>query len=153
MVAAFEKGPRRVSRAVAGVQIALIVKRPSPGQWSVQEVLAHLADNAIVAAWRIRLVLAQDNPALTPYDEKAWAWPYRGIQPKDSLATLRLLRRTTADILRRIPAEAWQRTTYHPERGAITLQDLVAAQVNHIDEHLRQIAETKRHIHAYRSFE
>ena len=135
-----------VSRAVAGIPSALIAKRPSPGQWSVQEVLAHLADNAIVASWRIRMVLAQGNPTLTTYDEEAWAWAYRGIQPRDSLAILRLPRRTTADLLHRISAGAWQRTAYQPERGVTTLQDIVVAQVNHIEEQLRKIAETKRYL-------
>ena len=146
LVAAFERGPRRLARAVSGLPRALLGRRPAPQAWSVQEVLAHLADNAVVAAWRMRLVLAQDDPPLTPYDQDAWAWPYQHASAQESLATLRLLRRTAAGLLRRAPASAWQKAGFHPEQGRRTLRDLVQGQIDHLDEHVGQIAEIKRKI-------
>ena len=50
------------------------IRRPeAPGKWSLCQVLRHLADSEIVWGWRIRLVLAQDRPPLTGYDQDAWA--------------------------------------------------------------------------------
>lgn len=146
LIDAFEKGPRRLARAISSLPSALMSKRPTPDEWSVREVLAHLADNAIVAAWRIRLVLAQDNPTLQPYDGDAWAWPYRHLLPRESLATLRLLRRTTGDLLRRAPPGAWERVGQHPELGPRTLRQLVEGQLNHLDEHIAQIVDIKRRL-------
>ena len=146
LVESFQSGPKRVATVTKGLPRSLIIKRPSPNEWSIQEVLAHLADNAIAASWRIRLVLAEMNPPLTAYDQNAWAWPYRHVRPQDALSTLRLLRRTTAVILQRIPEDAWQRTGNHEQRGSVTLRDLVVAQVSHVDQLLTQIVEAKRRL-------
>lgn len=143
---AFERAPRRLARAVSSLPGALLVKRPSPNEWSAQEVLAHLADNALVAAWRIRLALAQDNITLIPYNQDAWAWPYRHILAKDSLATFRLLQRTTAGLLRRAPAGAWDRAAIHPEQGPRTVRQLVEGQLSHLEQHLAQLADIKRRL-------
>ena len=144
LTAVFEKGADDIAQAASGLASRLMTQRPDPDQWAAREVLAHLADNAIVAAWRIRLVLAQEGPVLASYDQDAWAWPYRDSSPDDSLATLRLLRSTTAALLRRLPPEGWHRTGDHEERGAVTLRDLVLAQVSHVEEHLAQIKEIIR---------
>ena len=71
LIKTFENGPQRFSRTISGLSSAQLTKRPSTKEWSIQEVLAHMADNAIFAAWRLRWVIAEDNPTLVPYDEKA----------------------------------------------------------------------------------
>ena len=45
----------------------------------------------IVGAWRIRAVLAEDNVALQPYDQNAWATAFRYAETPaaDSVATFR----------------------------------------------------------------
>ena len=57
-----------------------------------------------------------------------------------------MLRRTTADVLRRAPAKAWTREAVHPERGVVTLRDLVQTQLDHNEEHLRQVREIKKRL-------
>ena len=46
---------------------------PNAGKWSIAQVLRHLADSDLVWGWRLRLILAQDRPTLTGYDQDAWA--------------------------------------------------------------------------------
>jgi hypothetical protein len=51
-----------------------VLRRPeAPGEWSVAEVLQHLADSDLITGYRIRLMLAQDNPPIPGYDQDAWA--------------------------------------------------------------------------------
>src|SRR5690349_4161793 len=52
-------------------------RAPGPGRWSVAQILAHLADAEVVAAWRLRSVLAQDAVALQPFDQNVWAEAFR----------------------------------------------------------------------------
>jgi hypothetical protein len=113
-------------------------------------VVAHLADSALASSWRIRLMLAEDSPTLSAFDQDAWTWPYSRIEPRDALATLSMLRRDTALLLRLAPTKSWQRTGYHEERGKVTVRDLVERQINHIEEHLAQIRSIKRELSAPR---
>src|SRR5689334_13827509 len=73
-----------------------VLARPeAPGKWSMGQVLAHLADSDLVWGWRLRLILAQDRPSLTGYDQDAWAegLGYADIDPRDSVAMFSVLRK------------------------------------------------------------
>ena len=49
----------------------------------------------------------------------------------------------TADLLRRLPKEAWDRTGIHSERGKMTLRDLVANYAEHWEHHLKFIKQKR----------
>ena len=51
-----------------------VLSRPeAPGRWSAVEIIQHLVDSEVAWAWRFRLVLSQDRPVLTGYDQDAWS--------------------------------------------------------------------------------
>ena len=69
-----------------------VLSRPeAPGRWSAVEIIQHLADSEVAWAWRFRLVLSQDRPVLTGYDQDAWAalFKYRDARVEDALKQLR----------------------------------------------------------------
>jgi hypothetical protein len=39
----------------------------------ILQILQHLGDSEVVSGWRIRLILAEDRPQLTGYDQDLWA--------------------------------------------------------------------------------
>src|ERR687897_747230 len=87
--------PLAAAKAVDGLS-AVQLKRPeAPGKWSIAQVLRHLADSDVVWGWRMRLILAQDRPVLTGYDQDLWAdrLHYADADPAETLETLRVLRR------------------------------------------------------------
>ncbi|MGH9779267.1 MAG: DinB family protein, partial [Candidatus Acidiferrales bacterium] len=43
--------PARLERGVRGLSKAQLTRRPRPGKWSIQEILAHLADTELVYGW------------------------------------------------------------------------------------------------------
>ncbi|HEX6373507.1 MAG TPA: DinB family protein, partial [Longimicrobium sp.] len=47
--------PATLAALLAAVPPALCARRPAPEKWSIQEVVAHLADDELVGAYRIRL--------------------------------------------------------------------------------------------------
>src|ERR1043166_4556351 len=65
--------PAALHRAMDGLSQAQLVKPEMPQKWSIRHVLQHLADSELVWGWRLRLVLAQDRPVLTGYDQDLWA--------------------------------------------------------------------------------
>src|SRR5438067_1942149 len=59
--------------AFDGVDERAVSTPEAPGKWSMRKVARHLADSEIVWGWRLRLVLGQDRPQITGYDQDAWA--------------------------------------------------------------------------------
>ena len=59
---------KKLARLIQNVPPTKLRKRPAPDKWSVNEILAHLADVEIAAGFRLRLILgrpALPSPPLT----------------------------------------------------------------------------------------
>jgi hypothetical protein len=50
----------------------LLDRRPTEGEWSALECIAHMLDAEIVASGRYRWILAHDQPELIGYDQDLW---------------------------------------------------------------------------------
>lgn len=120
--------------------------KPGPEHWSIHENVVHVADCDIVFAERIRRVVAEPGGLLAAIDENQWAralhYPAQSFEA--SLALLRALRATTADLLRHAPAGAWEQTGMHNEKGPQTLEWIVGYAADHVHYHLRTIAKRRR---------
>lgn len=115
--------------------------RPTPGEWSVRQIVAHLADSEMVGSYRFRKVMAEDNPTIEWYDEKAWAekLDYAKRKYSNSLETFRRIRAESYELLRELPDETWQRPGVHSKNGPMTLLDLLKMYAEHAEGHARQI--------------
>jgi uncharacterized damage-inducible protein DinB len=128
-------------RAVAGLSPGQLRQPEQPGKWSIAQILAHLADGDVVWAWRMRLILAQDRPPLTGYDQDLWAQRlhYDEADPAESLDLFGHLRRANLRLLARASAEDLKRVGVHVERGEESLEHLLRLYAGHDLLHLRQI--------------
>jgi hypothetical protein len=133
--------PAAAARAVEGVAPARLRTPEAPGKWSVVQVLQHLADSDLVWGWRMRLILAQDRPALTGYDQDLWAdrLHYADADPAQALETLRVLRRGNLALIERATPEDLARVGVHSERGEESAGYLIGLYAGHDLLHLRQI--------------
>lgn len=139
LIDAYEAAALRPRAAVAGLTPAELTARPGPGDWSIQEVILHLADSDAIAVDRMKRMLTEDDPPLLYADEKAYAarlFPH-AQSLDDALTLLETGRRQWARVLRLLPDEAFLRTGRHNRRGTVTVGGLVADYVAHIDDHLR----------------
>lgn len=60
--------------------------RPEPAEWSVVELIGHLADAELASSMRYRWILAENEPDLLPYDQDLWANRFHSIdEPLDAL--------------------------------------------------------------------
>ncbi len=144
-----DRHPVDVLRATAGRLDASLrgltdedVRRPeAPGKWSVCQVLRHLADCEVVWGWRIRLVLAQDRPTLTGFDQDAWAerLRYNEADPVAALKEFRVVRDGNLRLVDNLSSEDLQRVGVHVERGEQSLETMLKLQAGHDLAHLRQI--------------
>src|SRR5215218_9255831 len=112
-----------------------------PSRWSVGEILAHLADAEVVAAWRFRSVLAQDAIALQPFDQNVWAdaFKYAEVDAADSLRLFDVNRTATLALVRRVDPARHSHHGMHAERGRESIEHLLHLYAGHDLNHLSQV--------------
>jgi hypothetical protein len=113
-----------------------------PGKnWSIQEVLWHLADSEIHASIRFRQALAEPNTTLVAWDQEKWgaAPPYRKLDAKNALEVFFALRKANIAFLKRVPKKAWGNKVRHPQYGVRTLEGLVVMNAWHVHNHIGQM--------------
>jgi hypothetical protein len=130
------------TRAVEGLTAQQLRKPEAPGKWSIAQVLQHLADSDLVWGWRLRLILAQDRPSLTGYDQDLWAerLHYADADAGQALEQLRVLRRGNLGLIDRATPQDLKRVGVHSERGEESVEYLCGLYAGHDLLHLRQIA-------------
>ncbi|MFI5213811.1 MAG: DinB family protein [Gemmatimonadales bacterium] len=144
-VAVQAKTVGRLRVAIAGLSATALDRPESPGKWSVAQVIRHLADSEVVCGWRLRLVLSQDRPAVTGYDQDAWVLRLRGAYPDvaSSLAVLDALRGSHLRLLRSLKPDEWAREGVHVERGPESVSMMAQLYAGHDLAHLNQIERIK----------
>ena len=137
----FRRGPELMAVILTGVFGEEEDYIPAPGKWSIRQLIAHVADTEIVAAGRLRQVIAEDNPTLVPFDQNAWVerLDYARRKPKQSLESFRRLRAENYELLKGLDEAAYERTGRHTERGPLSLRQMLELFSNHAESHARQI--------------
>jgi hypothetical protein len=130
-----------LARAVATLTPEQIKTPEMPGKWSIAAVLRHLADTDVVWGWRMRLILAQDRPAITGFDQDLWAerLDYANADPNESLETFAVLRRDNLRLIERATPADLERVGVHAERGEESAGYMVRLYAGHDLMHLAQI--------------
>src|SRR5215217_4715227 len=87
------------------------------GGWTVKQLVHHVADSHMNAYIRFKLGLTEDNPAIKPYDEAAWAKlsDTENLPFNLSLTILHAVHARWVEILKNVKEEEWNRTVFHPE--------------------------------------
>lgn len=140
--------PAAAARAVAGLSTAQLAWPEAEGKWSLREVLRHLADSEIVWGWRLRLVLGQERPTLTGYDQDAWSsrLRYAASDPDESLEEFAVLRRGNLRLLAGASPDDLNRVGVHSERGDESVAHMIRLYAGHDILHLRQLERVRRAI-------
>ncbi len=135
----YAAGGSLLAYAVQGLTSEQEKARPGPGAWSIAELAAHLADSDLVAADRMKRVIAEDEPALLAFDENAWIERLgsREMSVEEAVNLFAANRHWMSQILRRLPEADFARVGIHSENGRMTLASLVATYANHLDHHLK----------------
>jgi uncharacterized damage-inducible protein DinB len=134
--------PAGVRQALDGLNAAQVSTPEKPGKWSMRQVVRHLADAEIVWGWRLRLVLAQDRPTLTGYDQDLWAerLRYADANVDEALEEFTVLRRGHLRLLGAASADDLRRIGVHAERGEESVGHLMRMYAGHDLLHLAQLA-------------
>lgn len=133
--------PKKLAKLIKGVPAAKLKKRPAPEKWSVQEILAHLADAEIVGSWRLRSILGAPGTPIQAFDQDAWvtATHYAKRDPRLALEQFRVLREANLAMYKSLQPEQWKHYGMHSERGEETIEHIVRMFAGHDLNHLAQI--------------
>ncbi len=133
--------PAALAAAVAGLTDAQLDTPYRPDGWTPRQIVHHLADSHMNAYTRFKLGVTEEHPTIKPYDEKSWAETVDGKSaPVDtSLAVIDGLHRRWVQFLRSLDGKAFARTVVHPDRGPMTLIDLLQLYAWHGRHHAAHI--------------
>jgi DinB superfamily len=133
--------PQRLSALVSGLSDPVLNSRPAPSKWSIREIVAHLADDELVGAYRVRLILSAPATEIQAFDQDVWAETgrYASSDLGLSLSLFRDLRLANLSLLRTLREEEWTRFGVHAERGRESIRDIAAYYAGHDLNHFMQI--------------
>ncbi len=144
-----DSDPRDVLNGTAGMLRATVEGVPhehlripeSDDKWSVADVVQHLADSEIVWTWRLRLVLAEEQPQLTGYDQDAWARSFgrRPVNINRVITLFETVRNANLDLLDGLEEQDFDRVGVHVERGEESVRHMIRLYAGHDLVHLQQI--------------
>jgi hypothetical protein len=140
------KAPDTLAALIEGLSAEDLGRRPTPQKWSIREIVAHLADDELVGAYRIRLILSAPGTPIQAFDQDVWAQRYSASDVKESLAVYRILRHENLKLMRSLNAEEWDLFGVHAERGVESLRDIAIYFAGHDINHFRQIASILRQL-------
>jgi hypothetical protein len=133
--------PKKLESLIKKLDRRQMAKRPAPGQWSVAEIMAHLADTELVISWRLRQTLTSNGTPIQAYDQDAWAntFNYGRRDPKVSLNTFRMLRENNLALLKTVSKDKLENYGQHQERGKESVTQVIRMVAGHDLNHIQQI--------------
>jgi len=123
---------------LGGATSEAISARPSSGQWSAHENLAHLARHHRVFLDRLQLILTENAPRLARYRaEEDSNWPeWSALSTEEVLNRLGTLRREIVNVVNGLSPAETTRIGIHPLFGEMSLALWVEFFLLHEAHHL-----------------
>lgn len=140
--------PEKLRRELLDFSPREMKKRPAPGKWSVQEILAHLADvEKVGMRERVEAIVTEHRPVLEPFDQekRIVELHYERIDPRESMASFTRQRRANVKWLRQLGSAQLRRPGIHRSVGEVNVLEFLHEWAFHDLGHLKQILEVKRY--------
>ncbi len=140
--------PEAVRNVVAGLTEREVSQPEAAGKWSIRQVVRHLADSDLVWGYRVRMVLAQDRPTLTGYDQDRWAerLGYDHAPVEAALEEFRVLRGSNLRLIAEASPSDLERVGVHAERGEESVAHMIRLYAGHDLLHVAQLARIRQAI-------
>jgi hypothetical protein len=144
--------PTRITAATRGLTEAQLHRSAARGEWSVNEVLAHVRACADVRGEPIRAIVAEDHPTFRAVNPRTWIkqTDYFEMEFRSSLRAFTKQRTGLLALLRPLPRNGWSRAATVTgagaalERTVLFYADWVARHERPHVEQVEEIAKTIR---------
>lgn len=111
--------------------------------WSPRQVVHHMADSETQSYARLRRLIAEPNTEIRGYDENIWSESsvlgYKVLDIDLSLDVIRAVRKSSCEIVRRLPNEFINNACFHSESGRYSIGDWISTYTKHPIDHSNQI--------------
>jgi hypothetical protein len=137
-------GPDDVAAAVAGLDDATLRHKPSPEEWCVKEIVAHLLETELLFTRRVSAILAHNGPGLPTITTPVPPWKlhegkgYVDLPIENIVDRLRATRSATLALVGALSPAQWAQRGSNIE-GTATVLDLGTWLANHGLGHLVQV--------------
>ena len=145
ILAILKETPPRLANLTSGLTSAQLHTAPSTGEWSVNEVLAHLrACDDVWGSYYIMTILAQDKPTIKARNPRTWIknTDYLKQDFQSSLRAFTKQRKKLLAVLESLSSKDWSRTNTLIGAGRPIQQTLLShadGLARHERAHLKQI--------------
>ncbi len=138
----YGKGFNLLTRALKDIPTKAWKFKPDPAEWSIHEIIIHLADSEVIAAMRARLLAAEPGRQLMAYDQDKWATGlnYQDQELENALKLLKQVRKFTYQWLLTLPESVFENSVVHPESDLpYTFEKWLTIYSGHLPGHVDQI--------------
>ncbi len=143
-IAALERNAPVIAALARAMPAEAVAWRPTPDEWSVLEVVNHLADEER-EDFRARLDFVLHQPGGAPPQHDPSSWPtaraYNSRDLEESIARFLSEREQSLAWLRGLAAPDWSRAWTHPSGFSLSAGDFLVSWAAHDLLHLRQLVE------------
>lgn len=124
--------------------------RPFENKWTPNEIIGHLSDAEWAFGWRMRLVLGDQDPVVSAFDQDGWVSAQRlnDRDPGQLVEMLGQLRKWNVVVWKQLTPADLERVGRGSGQGAVSLGELLRTFAQHDLHHLDQI---KRYLEAIRA--
>jgi hypothetical protein len=140
-----EEQPEAIAALTADLPRARLHRPRSHGEWSVNDVLAHLRSCADMWGKYMEMILVQDHPTIRAMNPTTWikSTNYPDLEFAPSFRAFTKQRAELLGLLRGLPEAAWSRGATVTGAGRPrerTVMEYARWLANHERTHLKQIA-------------
>jgi uncharacterized damage-inducible protein DinB len=141
LLESYESAYKRLNQTLATIPEEALHYKPEPSEWSIQEIVLHLADSEANLYVRARRIIAEPGSKVLAFDHDRWTKTlgYHKQSFKAALELFRYLRELTYELLSDQPEKVWKNTVEHSEYGVMTLDQWLERADKHANEHIGQI--------------
>jgi hypothetical protein len=140
LIARYKDGYRAVASALEGATDKELDARPASGKWTAREIVHHLADSEMTSAIRLRLLVAEKDAVIRPYDQEEFARKLYYDRPiASSLLAFQAARMATAELLDRMSDADFEKQGSHPEHPSYGVDRWLQVYADHAHNHADQI--------------
>ena len=140
-----EEAPPRIAALTDGLSPAQLHAAPSPGEWSANDVLAHLRSCSDMWGKYIAMILAEDRSTFRAVNPTTWIkqTDYPELEFRPSFQSYTMQRADLLAVLKPLPRESWSRSATVTGAGKPrerTVLSYARWLANHERSHFKQIA-------------
>ena len=138
-VVALAETPERIRELIGRMGRADFTRPLAPGKWNAREILVHLAHTEMAFGFRVRLALSIDSYVVQPFDQEAFMAREPLVEAPAALAAYYAMRHWNLPLFRSLDAAERAKSLHHPERGPMTIADVLGWLAGHELHHLPQL--------------